>query len=313
MTKKKNKASSSASNAQTARPAQPSWRKPPARSRRQIHNQKANSRRLSAQVTPPAAVRPAARPSARTGVRLHDGEMAVPRDWRALLRTILRQGLALVLLAAVIYGLVEFFQLPALAVTSSAAQIGGAHRLAPRAIYDASGVEGRNIFLVRQAEIEANLREMPGIASADVHLRLPNQILIDVQELRPLVAWQAGEETVWLAADGGVVPQAGAVPPLTLVDTTNTALAGSDAWRHKVLAHLAELQAGHPGLTTFGYGDPQGLYYQSAEGWEVWLGDTGPMTHKVTVSAKASAQLAQSGAETRVIDLRFSDERGLWW
>jgi hypothetical protein len=313
MAKKKSKAYTGASSAQTTRPAQPSWRKPPARSRRQIHSQKANSRRLSAQVTPPPAARPTARPSARTLVRLRDDETAARRDWRTTLRTILRQGFVVVLLGAVIYGLVEFFQLPALAVTSGSAQIGGAHRLTPRAIYDASGVEGRNVFLIRQAEVEANLREMPGIASADVHLRLPNQILIDVKELRPLVAWQAGEETVWLAADGGVVPQAGAAPPLSLLDTTNTALAGSDAWRHKVLAHLAELQARHPGLTTFGYGDPQGLYYKSAEGWEVWLGDTGPMSHKVTVAAQASPKVSQSGAQAGVIDLRFSDERALWW
>ncbi len=279
-----------------------------------MHSQKANSRRLSAQVTPPEEARRTVRSGIRMAARLHDGsEAAAPRDWRTPLRTILRQGFVLVLLGAVIYGLVEFFQLPALAVTSGAAQIGGAHRLTPRAIYDASGVEGRNIFLVRQAEVEANLREMPGIASADVHLRLPNQILIDVKELRPLVAWQAGEETVWLAADGGVVPQAGAAPPLTLVDTTNTALAGSDGWRQKVLAHLAELQAGHPELMTFGYGDPQGLYYQSAEGWEVWLGDTGPMSHKVKVAAGASAQVSQSGTQAKVIDLRFSDERALWW
>lgn len=146
-----------------------------------MHSQKANSRRLSAQVTPPVHTRPT--------VRLPDGAAkAAPRDWRKSARTILRQGFVLVLLGAVVYGLVEFFQLPALAVTSGTAQIGGAHRLTPRAIYDASGVEGRNIFLVRQAEVEANLREMPGIAGADVHLRLPNQILIDVKELRPLVA-----------------------------------------------------------------------------------------------------------------------------
>ncbi len=279
-----------------------------------MHNQKANSRRLTAQVTRPTGPRPLLRIAARPDAPRQDGAEAVaPRDWRRLLRTILRQGLVLVLLGAAIYGLVEFFQLPALAVTSNAAQIGGAHRLTPRAIYDASGVEGRNIFLIRQSEVEASLRELPGIASADVHLRLPNQILIDVKELRPLVAWQAGAETVWLAADGAVVPQAGAAPPLTLVDATNTSLTGSDAWRHKVLAHLAELQASHPELTTFGYGDPQGLYYQSAEGWEVWLGDTGPMGHKVTVAAGAGGQVSQSAAQAKVIDLRFSDERALWW
>ncbi len=302
LAKKKGKASGDAASG--ARPAQPSWRKPPARSRRALRSQRANARRLAAQTVRPSL----------PGVARPDGAAAArPRDWRTPLRNILRHGFVLILLGAAIYGLVELFQLPALIVTSSAAQVGGAHRLTPRAIYDASGVEGHHIFLIRPAEVEANLREMPGIAGAQVHLRLPNQVLIDVQEQRPLVAWQAGEETVWLAAEGDVIPQAGIAPPCTLVDTVHATLAGNDVWRRKMLTYLAELQVSHPELTTFGYGDPQGLYYRPAEGLEVWLGDTGPMSRKVTVAAEASAQIQRAGGQVKVIDLRFSDERALWW
>lgn len=217
------------------------------------------------------------------------------------------------LLGATIYGLIQAFQLPALAVTSNGASIGGAHRLAPRTIYDASGVEGRNIFLIRSAQVQANVEAVPGVASAEVHMRLPNQIVIDVQEHAPLVAWHSITETVWLTAEGAEVPQAGAAPPLSLTDATGASLAQNRGLWPQVLAQLAELSANHVDVQEFSYGELQGLYYRTPEGWEVWLGDTGPMTRKVALAAAAKAKIGQSGGQAKVIDLRFSDDKALWW
>lgn len=313
MAKAKGKPAQEAS--QAGRPAQPSWRKPPARSRRQIRerqqrSERNRSQRLRAEVTP--AEPPPGHQQGNGEARR--GPAARPRrDWRGPLRRALRYGFVLTLLGATIYALIQFFQLPALAVTSSGAQIGGAHRIAPRTIYDASGVEGRNIFLIRRSEVKANVQRVAGIKSASVHLRLPNQVVIDVREHAPLVAWQSGSEVIWLAADGSEVPQAGAPPPLTLTDATGAPLAQSQGRRVEVLAHLAELSASHPELREFVYGAPQGLFYRTTEGQEVWLGDSGPMAKKVTLAAAVQPQMARTGRAAQVIDLRFSDDKALWW
>lgn len=316
MAKKKGKPAHSA--AQANRHGEPSWRKTPARSRRQIRERqqragRSRDTRLAAEVTP-ATPQPVVRERTAREERAASAPASVPaRNWRAPLLRALRQGFVLALLAATIYGLIQFFQWPALAVTSSTAQIGGSRRLAPRTIYDASGVEGRNIFLIRRAAVEAYVEAVPGVASAEVHLRLPNQIVIDVHEHSPLVAWHSITETVWLAADGAEVPQAGAAPPLTLTDATGASLAQSRGLWPVMLAHLAEIHAAQPDVQEFSYGEPQGLYYRTAAGAEVWLGDTGPMTKKVALAADAQPEIARAGGQAKVIDLRFSEDKALWW
>ncbi len=130
----------------------------------------------------------------------------------------LRIAALIVTAIAVTVGLIYLLRWPLLTVGRESTEIGGNDRITKEDIYAGSGIDGRNILLLRSADVASQVKQIPGIAKAAVHIRLPNHVIIDVREHAPLVAWQGITETVWLAADGSAVPQAGAKPPLTFGD-----------------------------------------------------------------------------------------------
>ncbi len=180
-------------------------------------------------------------------------------------------------------------------------------------VYQVSGVNGRNIFLVRPEEVAARIGQEPGIAQAAVHVRLPNQVLIDVREHVPLVAWHGITTTVWLTADGIETPQVGALPPLQISDRSGLALAESRTLWSRVLPDIVALQQALPQATELYYGQLEGIYFRSPEGWTVWLGDTGEVATKIALLKTAGREIAARGAQPEVIDLRFSNNKALWW
>ncbi len=236
----------------------------------------------------------------------------MPRPRLAARETARRIGLIL-FTAGLAVGLVFLVRAPQLAVSATSTQIGGTQRITMERIYQVSGLEGRSIFLVRPGEVAARIEKEPGIAGADVHVRLPNQVLIDVREHVPVVAWQGITTTVWLTADGIETPQTGAPPPLQLNDRTGRTLDESQKHWSRVLPDVLALHQALPQATELYYGQLEGLYFRTPEGWTVWLGDDGQVAAKIALLESAGAEIAVRGATPKVIDLRFSDNKALWW
>ena len=205
----------------------------------------------------------------------------------------------LLVAAGVAVGLLYLLQWPLLSVSPATTQIGGAQRISPAEIYERSMIDGRNILVLSASSIVSQVKSLPGIAGVDVHLRLPNQVIIDVVEHPPLVAWQGTTTIEWLAADGSIVPQAGGVPPLSLVDASEGRLDGDAELRTLVLENLATLYTLRPELSEFYYGTSQGLYYRTARGWDVWLGETGPLSAKLALVDAAEADIVEQGAKAK--------------
>jgi len=275
---------------------QPAWRQAPSRPRRRAKRvtftlqQGRNKKGLQSRVSVPAIVLPS---------------REVVTNW-------LRATLLLLVAAGVAFGLLYLLRWPVLAISPASTQIGGAQRIAKQLIYEQSKVDGRNILVIEASEVMSRVKHIPGIADAAVHLRLPNQVIIDVVEHAPLVAWQGITTTVWLAADGSQVPQAGAAPPLRLVDESEGLLGKDATLRSLVLDNLAAVHALRPELSEFYYGRAQGLYFRNAQGWDVWLGETGPLDTKLALADAAARSLMQQGRQIRVIDVRRSDREVMW-
>lgn len=69
-----------------------------------------------------------------------------------------------------------------------------------------AGVQGMNIFRVDPAIVQARLAEKAALLKGvTVETRLPNQVIIRVQERRPAVVWVMGDGTPFLASDDHVV------------------------------------------------------------------------------------------------------------
>ena len=176
------------------------WRTPPAQTRKRVRRYSSTAQGASSDRSTPAGRRKSAEPQERKPVR-------APSK-RSILRVLKVAGLAFVI-GAVAFGMYELLRLPQLAITRTSVQIGGAQRMPTRRIYEATGVEGRNVFLVQASEVQSRVLHLPGIATANVHLRLPNQMIIDIVEHAPLVAWHGADGLVWLAEDVAEVPHPG--------------------------------------------------------------------------------------------------------
>ena len=285
-----------ASKAKPEEPAGLRWQQPPLKPRRQMRRVQTTAGRTTASGASPR------HSQARQDSRLRRGAA-----WWNYARITL---IALVVIGCII-GFGELLRLPQLTVTPSMTQIGGSQRISTQEIFAASQVDGHNIMLISPAEVAERVAAVPGIASVDVHVRLPNQVLIDVQEHRPLVAWQAVTTTLWLSADGSEVPQTGAPPTLNLTDLTGIPLGESRSTWLPILPQLGELRQALPDLTDISYGKFEGLYFRTPEGWTVWLGNDG-IAAKLALLDAARREITARGEQPSVIDLRYSTRQAFW-
>lgn len=194
-----------------------------------------------------------------------------------------------------------------LTVTAARVIVQGNQRVPAETIQAASGVEGQLVFRVQPARVAERVAQTPGIASARVRVLPLATVLIDVQEHVPLVAWQGITETIWLAADGEVIPATGDPPPITLVDRQGAARSGTGKLRRQVLAYLAALHAARPEVTEVHYGALEGLYYRAAQGWTVYLGEMGAIEQKLQLLNGIEQEAIAGKQHLEMIDLRSTD------
>ncbi|MEO5704115.1 MAG: FtsQ-type POTRA domain-containing protein [Candidatus Limnocylindrales bacterium] len=92
--------------------------------------------------------------------------------------------------------------------------------------------EGGNVFRLDTEPLEAALRTLPAVASADVSVSLPNAaIVVTIEERVPVLAWQIGDVRFIADRDGTVfatMARTSELPPgVTVVEDRRTA--GSDS------------------------------------------------------------------------------------
>jgi cell division septal protein FtsQ len=108
-------------------------------------------------------------------------------------------GLAFIMAAAV-----SFATSPEYTVASVSVQ--GSKVLSVEQANQIAGVQGLNIFQIDPAEVQSRLAEKAALLKGvSVETRLPNQVIIHVQERRPAVVWVLGDGTPLLASDDHVV------------------------------------------------------------------------------------------------------------
>lgn len=72
----------------------------------------------------------------------------------------------------------------------------------PDALYSLLDVDGWNIFWITPARVRKQLVALPTIADAEVVVRPPHWITINVQEAVPIARWVTQEGDFWLLPDG---------------------------------------------------------------------------------------------------------------
>jgi cell division septal protein FtsQ len=284
------------SKAKSEEPVGLSWQQPPSKPRKQMRRVQTTVGQPTPSSTPP---RPA---TARQQPRLRLGG-----SWQ----TYVRITFVLLVVVGCLVGFWALLRLPQLTVTPGSTQIGGSQRISAEEVFAASQLEGHNIMLIRPADVAQRVTALPGIAAADVHVRLPNQVLIDVREHLPLIAWQGITTTLWLSAEGAEVPQAGVPPMLSLSDKSGVALSESRPTWQAILPQLVDFQRILPEQTDLSYGKFEGLYFRTPEGWTVWLGNDA-IAAKLALLEAARREITARGERPSVIDLRYSTRQAFW-
>ena len=208
-------------------------------------------------------------------------------------------------LVLMVAGLVVALTNENFAITRELTTIRGLQRVAEEDVRRASQLDGTNIFRVQPGQVAKNVKQLPGVAEARMHVWLPAQIVIDVREYEPLVAWQGITTTVWVADSGAVVPMTNDPPPLKLVDPTGAAAEANGKLRTHVLANLKALQAAGLEVTNLFYGSREGIYFRSPEGWTVYLGNEGQMPAKLAALQELRKNSIVRNVRATSVDLRI--------
>jgi len=141
-----------------------------------------------------------ARPGKKRG-----GPAASKQGWK-LFDEDVRRGrfFALVGLAFLFAAAVSFATSPEYVVASVSVE--GSKVLSIDQANQIAGVQGQNIFQVDPSSVQARLAARAALLKGvSVETRLPNQVIIRVQERRPAIVWVMGDGTPFLASDDHVV------------------------------------------------------------------------------------------------------------
>jgi cell division septal protein FtsQ len=217
----------------------------------------------------------------------------------------LRHWIALLALAAAAYCTSQLLTLPQFTVTAPNVRVRGLQRASVDEVYAASELEGNNVFRVQAASAATRITALPGVASAQVHVRLPARVIIDVVELAPIASVQTITQTLWVGSDGRAIQQLGEAPKLTLVEVNGTVRDQHGEVLPEIIEGLQTIHASLPDLTDIYYGTIEGLYFRAPEGYTVYLGEGGAMAQKLALLEATQQQVIEGDLHPQEIDLRF--------
>ena len=180
-------------------------------------------------------------------------------------------------------------------------------------LWQASGLDGWQVFWIDANEVRRLLLENPYVADARVRIsQLGAKVTVDITEVRPVMLWTTDTGTRWLRDDGLALEPRGPTLPglLEILDAPAAAtLAGAttgSAIDPAVLQSAQALANRMPGITALRYNAIVGLNFQlpGTEYWVYW-GDDAEVEKKLNNLAAAETLLRTGRAEGTVIDVRF--------
>jgi hypothetical protein len=188
------------------------------------------------------------------------------------------------------------------------------------------GIQGQNIFLLDAGGLTTRIEALPMVASANLSKQLPNLVIINVVERRPVLLWQTQQGTFSVDSTGVVIGPASDITAtdhlMTVVDAradaaqqvhTGAFLNAADiAFARQVQTHLQQL-SGIPSFTLRydrvpRQGGQASFIVVSSTGWLAYLGgagDTNPLDNRLIELQQILSLAQQKQLHLATIDLRF--------
>ncbi len=189
------------------------------------------------------------------------------------------------------------------------AEVVGATRVSPAAIYSASGIDRLHVLWInRRAAAEEITDRIPSIAEARVVCKLWSaDCTVKVVEVPLMLTWLRGDQTFWVDGAGGVFA---ADRALEEAWTIRGPLPIDDAgWVDgDVLDALRALERFGVPPRSIDYRAGRGLVISDSAGWRVVLGeDPGRMERRLRVYAVVREHLVKHDIRPRFVDVRFPE------
>jgi cell division protein FtsQ len=241
------------------------------------------------------------------------------QGWK-LLGEDVRRGrfFALVGLAFIFAAAVSFATSPEYVVASVSVE--GSKVLTADQANDIAGVQGQNIFQVDPAAVQARLAEKAALLKGvTVETRLPNQVIIRVQERRPAIVWVLGDGTPLLASDDHVVvgyatKLDGYVTVFDRGPSTDTLKMGAPMPVHKADAadtaqqiYLTFPAATGLQLRQLEWAPDNGITAITATGQRIEFGTGQALDKKIKIVQALVEQSQQRGQEWTTLDVRSTE------
>ncbi len=147
-------------------------------------------------------------------------------------------------------------------------------------------VYSQNIFWLDEQAIRGRLLRQPGIEEVSLIIRWPpSRIQVRVVEKTPGFIWQNGDQVVWVASDGRVMPQYDVNLQLPLVRslaTDGSMLPYASRMESGLVSDVLQLQAQLPpeAILLFDEHPKRGLGHWRDENTIIWYGRGGDMARR---------------------------------
>ena len=165
------------------------------------------------------------------------------------------------------------------------AEISGNSQISEQEIQNVLGIANLPAAQLDPNQVQINiLAAFPNIASAQVDVNLPSDVVVTVVERTPIAAWQQNGQTTWLDAQGYSFPPHGQVdnlPSITalgappVVDVDQNQAFGARPFLSSGMSQLiASLLISMPKGAQLIFDPQYGIGWNDPQGWKVYFGQS---------------------------------------
>jgi cell division septal protein FtsQ len=187
-------------------------------------------------------------------------------------------------------------------------EVEGAQLLSKAQVRSLARIEGQSIFFLDPTKIESRLEEAAEVERTNVSFRWPNTVTIELEERKPVAAWDDGGRIWWLSDDGIAYIQHGQRNDLIHISSeAGTLDLSSDedapAIDPAVLEGVSELQVELPAVGSWNYDHDHGLGFIDNQGRQVYFGNGSMASQKAKTYLAIAEKLDAEQIRATVISV----------
>jgi cell division protein FtsQ len=191
--------------------------------------------------------------------------------------------------------------------------VNGLQRLSENEVNQALDVYGEPVFAVNPAQLTEAIREgFPELTVTSLRVGLPAEIIIEVTERQPVLAWHENGRELWIDEEGVAFPPRGEAGSLVHIQGTRPSPPAiddqvSDQFLTPIFIEgILKMRESAPEGVPLVYDSEHGLGWLDINGWQVYFGmEVEKIDMKLVVYQALVDRLTQEGLSPELISVEF--------